>query len=56
MRTGKAYVTPEAGERLTRLHVETMVALQIVLATGQFVPGRYRRATTWVAASERVSS
>jgi len=43
----KAYVTPEAEARLTRLHVETMVALQIVLATGEFRPGRYRRATSW---------
>jgi len=25
------------------LHVETMLALQIVLATGEFRPGRYRR-------------
>jgi hypothetical protein len=42
----KASVTPEAEERLTRLHVETMAALQIVLATGEFRPGRYRR-TGW---------
>jgi hypothetical protein len=41
----KAYVTPEAEARLTRLHVETMVALQIVLATGEFRPGPYRRTT-----------
>ena len=39
----KAYVTDEAEERFTRVHVETMVALQIVLATGQFHPGHYRR-------------
>lgn len=43
----KAYVTPEAEARLTRLHVGTMVALQIVLATGEFSPGRYWRATPW---------
>ena len=43
----KAYVTPEAGERFTRLHAETMIALQIVLATGEFRPGHYRRATPW---------
>ncbi len=43
----KAYVTPEAEERFTRLRVETMVVLQIVLATGEFRPGRYRRATAW---------
>jgi hypothetical protein len=28
-----------------RLHVETMVALQIVLATGEFRPGPYARDT-----------
>ena len=39
----KAYVTDEAAERFTRLHVETMVALQIVLAVGEFRSGRYRR-------------
>src|SRR5579862_893953 len=39
----KAYVTDEAAERLTRLHVEAMVALQVVLAVGEFRPGRYRR-------------
>jgi hypothetical protein len=33
----------EVGERLMRLHVETMVALQIVLATGEFRPGAYAR-------------
>ncbi len=43
----KAYVTDEAAERFTRLHVEAMVALQIVLATGEFRPGRYRLATRW---------
>ena len=42
----KAYVTEEAAERFTRLHVEAMVALQIVLAVGEFRPGRYRR-TRW---------
>jgi len=39
----KAYVTPEAEDRFTRLHVETMTALQIVLATGESRPGRYKR-------------
>jgi hypothetical protein len=43
----KAYVTPGAEERFTRMHVETMVALQIVLVTGEFRPGRYRRETPW---------
>lgn len=37
------FVTEEAAERFTRLHVETAFALQIVLATGEFRPGRYRR-------------
>jgi hypothetical protein len=39
----KTSVTDEADERFQRLHVETMVALQIVLAAGEFRPGRYRR-------------
>jgi hypothetical protein len=39
-------VPPEVGERLMRLHVETMVALQIVLATGEFRPCLYRRDTS----------
>ena len=52
----KAYVTDEAQERFTRLHVETMVALQIVLATGEFRPGRYWRATTWGIDWQRVES
>ena len=43
----KAYVTDEADERFKRLHVETMVALQVVLAAGEFRPGRYRRAERW---------
>lgn len=30
-------------ERFLRLHVETMMALRIVLATGEFKPGRYVR-------------
>jgi hypothetical protein len=43
MLQGVREFTEEAEERFTRLHVETMVALQIVLATGEFRPGRYRR-------------
>lgn len=43
----KVSVTDEAAERFTRLHVETIVALQIVLATGEFRPGRYRREAAW---------
>jgi resolvase-like protein len=35
---------PEAEWRFLRLHVETGVALQIALATGEFRPGRYIRA------------
>jgi len=52
----KAYVTPEAEERFTRLHVETMVALQIVLATGEFRPGRYRREAAWTIEWQRDES
>lgn len=43
----KAYITDEADERFLRLHVETMVALQIVLSVGEFRPGRYRRTNRW---------
>ena len=43
----RAYLTDEAAERFTRLHVETIVALQIVLATGEFRLGRYRREAAW---------
>jgi len=35
--------TPEAQERFTRLHVETMVVLHIALGAGEFRPGRYIR-------------
>jgi hypothetical protein len=52
----KAYVTTEAEARFTRLHVETMVALQIVLATAEFRPGRYRRATPWGIDWQRAES
>jgi hypothetical protein len=40
-------VTDAAEKRFMRLHVETMAALQVVLAAGEFRPGRYRRTTTW---------
>ena len=36
-------VIPGAEGRLARLHAETAIALQIVLATGEFRPGRYTR-------------
>lgn len=39
----KAYLTPEAEERFTRLHEETMIVLRIALATGEFRPGHYIR-------------
>lgn len=32
---------------LTRLHVETGVALQIILQFGEFATGHYRRANSW---------
>lgn len=32
---------------LTRLHVETGVALQIILQFGEFTTGRYHRPNTW---------
>ena len=43
----KAYPTDEAEERFMRLHIEAMAALQIVLAVGEFRPGRYRRIGEW---------
>ena len=43
----KADPTDEAEERLMRLHVEAMFALQIVLTVGEFRPGRYQRSEWW---------
>ena len=43
----KVELTEEAEERLMRLHVEAMFALQIVLAVGEFRPGRYQRSQWW---------
>lgn len=34
---------PEIMEALDKLHAETETALQIVLATGTFIPGTYRQ-------------
>ena len=39
--------TPDAEWRFLRLHVETAIALQIGLATGEFRPGRYVRGNEW---------
>jgi hypothetical protein len=36
-------LTPEARERFTRLHVETMVVLHVTLAAGELRPGQYVR-------------
>jgi hypothetical protein len=36
---------PEVEDRYLRLHVETAIALQIVLATGEFRAGHYTRAS-----------
>jgi hypothetical protein len=38
---------PDAEWRFLRLHVETAIALQIALATGEFRPGRYVRGDKW---------
>jgi hypothetical protein len=43
-------------DRLVRLHAETGVALQIVLATGQFAAGYYRRAKLGSSSWERVDT
>ncbi len=39
--------TPDAEWRFLRLHVETAIALQIGLATGEFRPGQYVRGNEW---------
>lgn len=36
-----------SSDRLVRLHVETAIALQIGLATGEFRSGRYMRGNDW---------
>jgi len=38
---------PEAEDRYLRLHAEAAIALWIVLAVGEFRPGRYLRSETW---------
>jgi len=53
-RTG--FLTREAEERFTQLHAETAIALQIVLATGEFRPGRYTRTNDWSIDWERDES
>jgi hypothetical protein len=47
-------LTPEAREHFTRLHVETMIVLHIVVAAGELRPGRYIRDDVigWVRAKE----
>ena len=39
----KGLYHPEAEERFTRLHEETLIVLHIALTTGEFRPGRYIR-------------
>jgi len=34
-------------DRCARLHAETAIVLQIMLATGEFRPGRYTRSEQW---------
>lgn len=50
-------LTPEAQERFTRLHVETMIVLHITLAAGELRPGRYIRDDIigWVRLDEEVA-
>jgi hypothetical protein len=43
-------------ERFLRIHEETFTALDIVLRTGQFTPGRYRRTDPWAHNWERIGS
>jgi hypothetical protein len=44
---------PDAEWRFLRLHVETAIALQIGLATGEFRTGRYVRGNEWDSTWER---
>ena len=46
--------TPDARERFTRLHVETMLVLHVTFAAGEFRPGRYIRDEVigWIRAEE----
>lgn len=37
------YLSGEAEDRMLRVHVEAGMALKVVLAAGEFRPGRYRR-------------
>ena len=41
------FLREDAYDRYLRLDVEAAIALQIVLATGAFRPGRYIRTDTW---------
>ena len=43
----KSYLTEQAAKLFLRLHIEAMFALQIVLAVGEFRPGRYRHSALW---------
>ena len=45
--------TPDAEWRFLRLHVETAIALQVALATGEFRTGRYMRDDKWDSRSWR---
>ena len=46
-------VTPDAEWRFLRLHVDTAIALQVALATGEFRTGRYVRDDKWDSRSWR---
>lgn len=52
--------SPLERDELARLHKETATVLQIILATGEMRPGRYRaepyQATTWRRAEEGTSA
>ena len=50
-------LTPEARERFTRLHVETMVVLHVTLAAGELRPGQYVRDEVigWVRVEEETA-
>ena len=47
---------PDVINRFAKLHVETAIALQIALATGEFSPGRYTRAAGDITSWKRCES
>jgi hypothetical protein len=43
----EGHMSREQVERACQLHLETLTALQVILATGSMEPGTYRRSEEW---------